>query len=277
MIQEKDKNSEENLTHAERLADIADDMFERANKLDSISLGKKEDEAQQTIQETRDEIFNGVINVWCVIIDLLPVSDLGQVVKKELEIDGHKIISRCYHRLGNLEAAKQSIIRAIDLGYGDGFISLGAICMDADQTDDAEKAFQSAISKGVQEMRAHAGLGELYFRLGTEALKKKDDSSTAFFEKSEQEFLAAGKERFAEGYERAMELFETIGWKDKAMSFGEKAAHVYENNRLKYGDKLKHLSPRLRKIAGDERYERFLAGLGRGLGNIMGGGVRDKE
>ena len=73
-----------------------------------------------------------------------------------------------------------------------------------------------------------------------------------------------------------MELFETIGWKEKALAFGERAVNVYENNRIKYGDKLRNLSPRLRKIAGDERYERFLAGLGRGLGNIMGGGVRDK-
>ena len=126
-------------------------------------------------------------------------------------------------------------------------------------------------------MRAHAGLGELYFKLGTEALKDNSDKHVEYFEKSEQEFMAAGRERFAEGYERAMELFETIGWKDKALAFGERAVRIYENNRIKYGDRLRSLSPRLRKIAGDERYERFLSSLGRGLGNIMGGGVREKD
>ena len=103
------------------------------------------------------------------------------------------------------------------------------------------------------------------------------DKHVTFFEKAEEQFMAAGKERFAEGYERAMELFDTIGWKDKALSFGEKAAHFYENNRLKYGDRLRVLSPKIRKIAGDDRYDRFLEGLGRGLGSIVGGSVREDK
>lgn len=280
MTSELEKNALEGRTPAERLADIADSMFERAAALDNITLkNKKNDEAQQTIHDIRDETYQGVVNVWRIIIDLLPTTGLDQPLRKELEVDGYKIISRCFHRMGNLNAAKQAMTRAIDLGYSDGFVSLGAIAMDCGEYDEAEKAFESALNKGVQLMRAHAGLGELYFQLGTIALKEKKDTHTAYFEKSEEQFLAAGKERFAEGYERAMELFETIGWREKALTFGEKAAQYYEKNRTKYGDRLRNLSPRIRKIAGDDRYDRFLQGLGRGIGNIVGGGVRniDKE
>lgn len=277
MIAETDKTPMERLTPAERLVDIADAMFDRATALDGIVLNKKNDEALQTIKDSRDETYQGVINVWRVIIDLLPTAGLDQPTRKELEVDGYKVISRCFHRLNNLEAAKQSMTRAIDLGYADGFISLGAIAMDCGDYDEAERAFQSAIAKDVQLMRAHAGLGELYFKLGTNALKEKSGKHTFYFEKSEVAFMSAGKERFGEGYERAMELFDTIGWKEKALVFGEKAAQMYDKNRLKYGDKLKNLSPRIRKIAGDDRYDRFLQGLGRGIGTIVGGGVRNIE
>ncbi len=258
-----------------KLVDIADAMFDRAVRLDGIILTKKNDEAQKTIFDTRDETYTGVINVWKVVIELLPTAGLDQKTRKELEIDGYKVISRCYHRMKNLEAARQAITKAIDLGYADGFISLGAINMDCEDYDEAEKSFLSAVAKGVQLMRAHAGLGELYFKLGTMSLNAKDGKHAQFFTKSEEQFLAAGKERFGEGYERAMELFETIGWKEQAIAFGEKAAAYYEKNRTKYGDKLKNLSPRIRKITGDERYEKILEGLGRGLGNLVGGGVRN--
>ena len=269
----------ENLTPLERLVDIADAMFERATTLEGLAPPKKKekDDISKTLTEIRDETFHGVIDVWRVIIDLLPSSGLDQPSRKELEIDGHKVISRCHHRLGGHEAAKQSITKAIDLGYADGFISLGAICLDAGEFDEAEIAFQSALAKDVQKMRAHAGLGEMYFKQGTLELKNQSGKHKAFFEKAEDQFLSAGKERFGEGYERAMELFDAIGWKEKALAFGEKAAHYYEDNRLKYGDRLKGLSSRIRKIAGDERYDKFLTGLGRGLGSIMSGGVRNIE
>ena len=261
-------------TPLDRLVDIADAIFERATKLEEVLNTKKKNEHLEPIQEMKEETFKGVIDVWGVVIDLLPSSGLDQPTRKELEIDGHKIISRCYHRLGNFEAAKKAITQAIDLGYGDGFISLGAIAMDCEDYDEAEVAFQSAIAKDVQTMRAHAGLGELYFRLGTMALKDESDKHIHFFEKAEHEFLAAGKSRFGEGYERAMELFDTIGWKKQALAFGEKAAQFYEDNRLSYGDKLRTLSSRLHKIAGDERYDKFISGVGRSLGSIMSGGVR---
>jgi tetratricopeptide (TPR) repeat protein len=263
----------------DRLADIADAMFERATKLEDIvpSKKKEKDDVGKTILEMRDETFQDVIDVWQVLIDLLPSSGLDQPTRKELEIDGHKITSRCHHRLGQHDAAKQAITRAIDFGYSDGFISLGAIYMDSEEYDEAEIAFQSALAKEVQMMRAHAGLGELYFKLGTLELKGQTQKHKFYFEKAEEQFLAAGKERFGEGYERAMELFDAIGWKEKALSFGERATQYYENNRLKYGDRLKGLSQRIRKIAGDERYDKFLSGVGRGLGSIMSGGVRNIE
>ena len=270
-----DQSALDHLTPVERLVDIADAMFDRAVALDGISLTKKNDEALLTIHDTRDETYRGVIQVWRIAIDLLPSSGLEQPIRKELEVDGYKVISRCYHRLQDLDKARNAMIRAIDLGYPDGFISLGAIAMDCGDYDAAEKAFLSAIAKDVQLMRAHAGLGELYFKIGTDALNNKDPKHTEFFEKSEEQFLAAGKERFGEGYERAMELFETIGWKEKALSFGEKAAQYYDSHKNKYGDRLRTLSPKIRKIAGDDRYERFLKGLGRGIGNIVGGGVRN--
>lgn len=277
MANQPENKLEATLTPAERLVDIADAIFERAIKLDSITFAKKHDEIAHSIKETRDDAFGGCIAVWRVIIDMLPTTGLDQPYRKELEVDGHKVISRCFHRLGSYEKAKQAITKAIDLGYAEGFISLGAICLDNNELDEAEQAFQSAIAKNAQATRAHTGLGEVYFKKGTQALKDKSDNHVAFFEQAEEHFLSAGKERFAEGYERAMELFDTIGWKDKALSFGEKAAKFYENNRLKYGDRLRVLSPKIRAIAGDDRYERLLDGLGRGLGSLIGGGVREKD
>ncbi len=271
-----DNNIEARLTPAERLVDIADAIFDRANKLEGITLSKKNDEASQTIKETRDDAYGGCIAVWRVIIDILPTSSLDQPYRKELEVDGHKVISRCFHRLDRYDKAKQAITKAIDLGYAEGFISLGSICLDNGELEEAEQAFNSAIAKDAQVTRAHAGLGEVYFKMGARALKDKSDKHVPFFERAEEHFLLAGKERFAEGYERAMELFDTIGWKDKALSFGEKAAKFYEHNRLKYGDRLRILSPKIRAIAGDDRYDKLLDGLGRGLGSIIGGGVRDK-
>jgi tetratricopeptide (TPR) repeat protein len=267
----------ENRTPFDRLVDIADAMFERATTLEGLAPSKKKekDDTAKTLLEMRDETFRGVIEVWGVVIDLLPSSGLDQPSRKELEIDGHKVISRCYHRLDRHAEAKQAITKAIDLGYADGFISLGAICMDKNEFDEAETAFQSAIAKETQMMRAHAGLGELYFKQGTMALKAQSGDHKIYFEKAEEQFLSAGKERFGEGYERAMELFDAIGWKEKALSFGERAAQYYEDNRLKYGDRLKSISSRIRKIAGDERYDKFLSGVGRGIGSIMSGGVRN--
>ena len=275
----QDSLVQENLSPLDRLADIADAMFERATKLDELvpEKIKEKDDASKTLKEMRNETFQGVVDVWGAVIALLPSSGFDQPTRKEMEIDGLKVISRCYHRLNQLEAAKQAITRAIDLGYTDGFISLGAISMDCEAYDEAETAFQSAIAKGVQLMRAHAGLGELYFKQGTLELKAQTDKHKAFFEKAEEQFLAAGKERFGEGYERAMELFDAIGWKEKALAFGERAAQYYEDNRIKYGDRLKGLSSRIRRMAGDERYDKFLSGLGRGLGSIMSGGVRNIE
>ncbi len=259
-----------------RLVDIADAVFERATKLDGIKLGKHEDEAAQTIQETRDEGFLGVVAIWRLIISMLPSSGLEYAMRKELEIDAHKVISRCHHRLGNLEKARGAITKSIDLGYIDGFISLGAICMDLKDDEAAEKAFVSALSKDAQTMRAHAGLGELYFSMGAEALKRGEkESYVDFFQKAEEEFMAAGKARFTESYERAMELFETIGWKDRALSIGEKAVQYYSENRLKYGDRLRSIDGRMRKLAGEERYERILSGLSRKLGDLLGGRERE--
>ncbi len=259
----------------ERLVDIADAVFERSTKLDGVELTKVEEEAALTIKETRDEGFRGVIAIWRLILDMLPNSGLEYEVGNDLEIDAHKVISRCHHRLGNLEKASGAVTKAIDLGYLDGFISLGAIYMDMNDFKAAETAFQSALSKETQVMRAHAGLGELYFKLGTDKLREDDTKYHEYFEKSENEFMAAGKERFTESYERAMDLFEAIGWKDKALSIGEKAAHYYLENRLKYGDRLRGLDSRMRKLAGDERYDRVLDGISRRLGDILGGKDRD--
>jgi tetratricopeptide (TPR) repeat protein len=272
-MQDHKKTSER--TPVERLVDIADAIFERATKLDGVKLDKRDDGAEQTINETKDEGFSGVIAVWRLIIDMLPTSGLEFGMRKSLEIDGHKVISRCHHRLGNMEKAKGEITLAINLGYDDGFISLGAICMDTNDFEAAETAFHSALAKGAQTMRAHAGLGELYFAKGTNALKKGDQQHVEYFEKAEEEFMAAAKERFTESYERAMDLFSAIGWKDKALSIGEKAVQYYTDNRLKYGDKLRNVDARIRKLAGDDRYERILARVGRRLGDLMGGKGRD--
>lgn len=261
----------------ERLADIADAIFDRANQLDGIKLGKNDGEAAQTIAQLRDEGFEAVIAVWRVIHDMLPTSNLNHALRKELTIDGYKVISRCSHRLEQYEEAALAITQAINLGYLDGFISLGAIRMDTRNYEEAEEAFKTAIAKGAQAMRAYAGLGELYFILGANALKEGDQNHVQYFEKSEEAFLAAGKERFHESYERAMDLFAAIGWKDRAISFGEKAVQYYANNRLRYGDKLRSLDARMRKLTGEERYERLLTDLGRKLGNIVGGRKTDDK
>ena len=254
----------------ERLVAVADAIFTRATALDGIKLAKKDDEAAKTIAEARDDAFGGCVQLWLVILQMLPMSELDAARRKELTRDAHKVKSRCYHRLGNLEAAKVAITKAIDAGYYDGFISLGAICMDIKQWDEAEAAFRSALAKDVQEMRAHAGLGELYFDMGTEKLKN-DPAHTAFFVKAEEEFIAAGKERFAEGFERAMDLFETIGWRDKALTFGHRARSFYELHRVSYGGKLRALDAKLRRLTGEERRDRIVEGVGRKLGEVLGG------
>jgi tetratricopeptide (TPR) repeat protein len=176
-----------------------------------------------------------------------------------------------------MEKAATAITQAIDLGYADGYVSLGAIRMNQEDYDAAEVAFNSAIQQGSEPMRGHAGLGELYFVLGTRALKDDDPAHVQYFEKAEEAFLTAGKERYAESYERAMDLFETIGWKDKAMRFGEQASLHYQTNRLKYGDSLRKVDMRVRKLAGDDRYERLLAGVSRTLGSLMGGKKAPKD
>jgi tetratricopeptide (TPR) repeat protein len=265
------------LTTVDRLVDIADSIFERAIKLDGIKVIKKEEDASQTITEMRDECFEGVIATWRVIEEMLPNSGIEYTRLKELEVDGYKVISRCYHNLGQLKEAAEAITTSIDMGYTDGYISLGAICLDLEEYDKAENAFHSAISKDAQPTRAQAGLGELYFALGTMALKENDGKHVAYFEKAEEAFMLAGRERFAESYERAMDLFETIGWKDRAVAFGEKAALFYATNRLHYGDRLRAMDGRMRRLTGDDRYERILAGVSRTLGNIVGGKKPEKD
>ncbi len=275
MAEESNIQKKDERRPVEKLIGVADAIFDRATKLDAVKLTKKDEEAELTIKETRDEGFIGCIAVWRIIIDMLPNSGLDFNNRKELEIDAHKVISRCHHRLNNLEKAKAAITQAIDLGYLDGFISLGAVCMDMDDFDGAETAFKTALAKDVQIMRAHAGLGELYFQRGTDELKKGTGGHEEWFTKAEEQFMAAGKERFEEVFEHAMELFDKIGWKEQAASFGEKAAQYYSENRLVYGDKLRSLDAKLRRMAGAERYERILAGLGRTLGDIVGGRERD--
>jgi tetratricopeptide (TPR) repeat protein len=265
----KTKKKEER-TALDRLVEIADAIFERATKLEGIKLVKRDDEAAQTIAETRDDAFRGCIQVWRVILQLLPTSDIDQPAKAELEIDAHKVCSRCFHRLDRLEEAKREISKAIDLGYAEGFISLGAICLDEGQHEEAESAFLSALAKDVQTMRAHAGLGELYFKLGTEQLKR-DPKHTEYFVKAEEEFIAAGKERFTEGFDRAMDLFETLGWRERAATVGLRAAKFYEEHKGSYGGKLRALNNRLRKLAGEARHDRIVDGVGRKLGQVLGG------
>jgi hypothetical protein len=106
--------------------------------------------------------------------------------------------------------------------------------------------------------------------MGTERLKT-DPRHTAYFLKAEEEFITAGKARFNDGFERAMDLFETLGWKEKAASIGEKAARFYAEHRGSYGEKLRTLDARLRKIAGEERHRRMVEGVGRKLGEVLGG------
>lgn len=270
MNKEKLADAREELTPLDRLVAVADAIFDRAIKLDGIKLQKKDDEAIRTITETRDDAFGGCIQVWKVVLSLLPTSDLDLPAKKSLEMDGYKVMSRCYHRLGSLDAARRNITKAIDAGYADGFISLGAICLDLKEYEEAESAFRTAIKKGVQVTRAHAGLGEMYFAMGTEQLKK-DPRHEAYFLKAEEEFITAGKDRFTEGFDRAMDLFETMGWKDRALAVGERAARFYGEHRGKYGEKLRTLNIRIRKLAGEERHDKLVEGVGRKLGEVLGG------
>jgi hypothetical protein len=254
----------------ERLVGVADAIFDRACKLDAIKLAKRDDEAAAAIRETRDGAFNGCVEAWGVVLAMLPTCDVDAARRKELMCDAHKVMSRCSHKLGDLDAARAHIARAIDAGYLDGFISLGAICMDLREWDEAEAAFRSALAKGVQEMRAHAGLGELYFDIGTEKLKS-DPAHKEYFIKAEEEFVTAGKARFTEGFERAMDLFETIGWKDRALAFGQRARSFYEEHRGSYGEKLRALDVKIRRLTGEERRDRIVEGVGRRLGEVLGG------
>ncbi len=264
-------------TTVERLVDIADAIFERAIKLDGLKINKKEEESAQIIIEMRDECFEGVIATWHVIEDMLPNSGIEFTQLKELEVDGYKVISRCYHNLGQLDEAVGAITTAIDKGYTDGYISLGAILLDMEDYEKAENAFHSAIAKDAQPTRAQAGLGELYFAQGTKALKAGDGKHVEYFEKAEEAFILAGRERFADSYERAMDLFETIGWKDRAVAFGERATLFYTANRVNYGDRLRALDGRMRKLTGDDRYDRILAGVSRTLGSLVGGKKSEKD
>ncbi len=270
MSKEKLGEAGEDLTPLDRLVMVADAIFERAIKLDGIKLARKNDEASQSIEETRDAAFGGCIQVWKVILLLLPTSGLEQPIRKELETSAYKVISRCFHRLDNLAAARKYIIKGIDAGYQDGFISLGAICLDLGLHDEAESAFKTAIKKEVQETRAHAGLGELYFAMGTESLKT-DPKHSDFFSMAEEEFVIAGKERFTEGFDRAMDLFEAVGMKDKAISVGKRAAMFYGEHKANYGGKLRSLNSRIRKLTGEGRHDRIVEGVGRKLGKVLGG------
>ena len=72
--------------------DIADAIFERAIKLDSIKVNKKEEETANTLSETRDECFEGVIATWRVIIDMLPNSRVEFTQRKELEVDRKSVV-----------------------------------------------------------------------------------------------------------------------------------------------------------------------------------------
>jgi len=253
----------------ERLVDVADAIFERATTLDGIKLSKKQEEYTATIEETRDDAFSGCINCWRIVISLLPTSGIPQGEQLTLEIDAHKVISRCFQRLEKMGQAKTNIIKAIDKGYADGFVSLGAICLEMEDFEEAENALKSALAKNAQTMRAHAGLGELYFKMGTEALSK-DPEHKEFFLKAEEEFLAAGKERFTDGFERAMDLFGTIGWRDQALNFGQKALGYYSEHRHGYGERLRGLDQKLRKLAGDDRHEKIIEGVSRALGDVFG-------
>jgi tetratricopeptide (TPR) repeat protein len=259
----------------EALAAVADEIFERASKLDGLALSKKDDGTASVVSETRDDAFRGCIRLWKIILRMLPTADLDQPTRHALEQDAYKIVSRCHHRLGNLEGARRNIARGIDAGYTDGFISLGAICLDLGDFEAAEDAFRSALGRGVQLARAHAGLGELYFTLGTRA-PKGDPKQLDYFSRSEEEFIAAGKERFTEGFDRALDLFETMGLRDRALRIGQRAAAFYGEHKGHYGQKLLSLNRRLRKIAGDQRHERIVGGVGRKLGRVLGGRKEDE-
>jgi hypothetical protein len=68
-----------------------------------------------------------------------------------------------------------------------------------------------------------------------------------------------------------MDLFETMGWRGRAMEIGERAANFYSEHRSSYGEKLRALNARIRRLAGEERHERIVEGVGRKLGEVLGG------
>jgi hypothetical protein len=68
-----------------------------------------------------------------------------------------------------------------------------------------------------------------------------------------------------------MDLFETMGWRGRAMEIGERAAKFYSEHRSSYGEKLLALNTRIRRLAGEQRHERIVEGVGRKLGEVLGG------
>ncbi len=247
---------------------LADALFERANKLENIDICKKDKDAAAFFNELKLESYDHCIQAWTGILNFLPFSPIDQSRKKELTRDAHKVISRCYQRLDNLESARLHIVKAIDNGYLAGFISLGAISMKLEKYQDAEDAFKSAILKDSMASRAYAGLGELYFALGTEALKK-DPAHKEYFKKAEDAFIKAGKERFTDSFERAIDLFERVGLKDRALSVGESAVTFYEQHKNSYGEKLRSLDRSIRKVAGDKKHDKLVKEVGSKLRKIL--------
>jgi len=250
------------------LVDIADRAFSKAAELQESDTIASEEDLGRHLKDLRKQNLEDCISLWMAIIRFLAVSTLQHTAKKELIQDANKVMSRCYEHLGDLHSARKHIARAIDEGYLAGFVSLGAICMKLEDYEEAENAFKSAISNGVMEMRAHAGLGELYFTLGNIELKK-DSSHTEYFQKAEQEFIIAGKARFTQGFDRAVELFEKVGLRDRALSVCESAVDFYEHHRQGYGEKLRFMDSRIRRIAGDEKHDRMVRELGRRIKSVL--------
>ncbi|MBN2803168.1 MAG: hypothetical protein JXR91_08740 [Deltaproteobacteria bacterium] len=243
------------------LVELADSLFDRATELEEKNICKKDKEALKYLEQLKNDSYLHCIKVWKSVLSFLPQSTIEQSQKKELLQDANKIISRCYQKLGEYENAKVHIARAIDNGYIAGFISLGAISIKLNDFDGAQSAFKSAISKKIMESRAHAGLGELYFIMGNAELKK-DPDHVKYFKMAEEEFITAGKDRFTDGFERAIELFDKIGLKGRALSVGESAVAFYDDHKGTYGEKLKSLDKRLRKLAGDEKHDKIVNEIG---------------
>jgi tetratricopeptide (TPR) repeat protein len=249
-----------------RLVDLADAIFERATQVEQgDDFAKK---SSEIAVQYREQSLKDCIELWSVIEELAPGSYVDQIQKKRLAKDAPKIISRCYHKLGNLEAARKYITSAIDRGYLGGFISLGAICMETGDFEAAKSAFLSAISKGVMENRAHAGLGELYFKMGCEQLKR-DREHKEYFVLAEQEFILAGKAKFTESFDRAIDLFDKIGLKEKAMSIAKTASVFYETNKGAYGEKIRALDSRFRRMTGEDRHDKLVEEMGKKLSKLL--------